>query len=94
MSSQISGDSHIAEDVSMEEDDYGSDIELDEELEGILVSVETEGVSHPRSDGNVEDIEDLVPRVSPFLEFRRKGWLSVSDLVGLLWCEVQVRAAS
>lgn len=40
------------------------------------------------------DIEDLVldpiPALSPFEQFRKKGWLSVSDLVGTVWCEVQV----
>jgi hypothetical protein len=40
------------------------------------------------------DIEDLplgmMARPSPFEQFRRKGFLSVSDLVGTIWCEVQV----
>ncbi len=43
------------------------------------------------------DIEDLVLDESPithspFEQFRKKGWLSVSDLVGTVWCEVQVRS--
>ena len=71
------------------EDNFGSDIELDDELEGVLTAVESQG--HARHSNVVTDIEDMIPRVSPFLEFRKKGWLSVSDLVGLLWCEVQVR---
>jgi len=75
----------------MEEEDFGSDIELDEELEGILVTAETQGTHRVSLLDISKDIEDLVPRSSPFSEFRRKGWLSVSDLVGLIWCEVQVR---
>lgn len=71
------------------EDNFGSDIELDDELEGVLTAVESQG--HVSLQDVVTDIEDMIPRVSPFLEFRKKGWLSVSDLVGLLWCEVQVR---
>ncbi|WWC86518.1 uncharacterized protein L201_001395 [Kwoniella dendrophila CBS 6074] len=45
------------------------------------------------------DIEDLplglnspleeTERLSPFQQFRKKGYLSVSDLVGPLWCETQ-----
>ncbi|WWC58860.1 uncharacterized protein I303_101405 [Kwoniella dejecticola CBS 10117] len=40
------------------------------------------------------DIEDLplelaMDRLSPFAQFRRKGYLSVSDLVGPVWCETQ-----
>ena len=58
-------------------------------LEGVLTAVESQG--HVSLQDVVTDIEDMIPRVSPFLEFRKKGWLSVSDLVGLLWCEVQVR---
>lgn len=42
----------------------------------------------------IPDIEDLgpgipAPGLAPFDEFRRKGFLSVSDLVGTVWCEVQ-----
>ena len=70
--------------VDDDDDDYGTDIELDDELEGILVQAETS------TDTPIEvDIEDIV-RASPYEEFRRKGWLSVSDLVGTVWCEVQV----
>lgn len=62
------------------DDDYGTDIELDEELEAVLTHAESIAPM---------DIEDVV-RLSPYEEFRRKGWLSVSDLVGTVWCEVQV----
>lgn len=79
-----------AEDAPMEEEDFGSDLELDEELENILVNVETEATAVGLMKRSTTDIEEIVPRISPFLEFRRKGWLSVSDLVGLIWCEVQV----
>lgn len=70
---------------------FGSDIELDEELETILHQAESQVVTRNETTSNVKDIEDAVPRLSPFLEFRKKGWLSVSDLVGTVWCEVQVR---
>lgn len=39
------------------------------------------------------DIEDVIQQpnqLSPFDEFRKRGWLSVSDLVGTVWCELQV----
>lgn len=79
----------MAEDVEMsEEDDYGSDIQLDDELEGILATVEA-SAGRVVSPGP-QDIEEIVPRLSPIEEFRKKGWLSVSDLVGTIWCEVQV----
>jgi exonuclease V len=57
-------------------DDEFSDIEYNEELEQALQQAE-----------QVVDIEDML---SPFKQFRKKGWLSVSDLVGTVWCEVQV----
>lgn len=44
-------------------------------------------------DQEVMDIEDLpmvIESRSPFEMFRKKGFLSVSDLVGTVWCEVQV----
>lgn len=40
--------------------------------------------------GELVDIEDT-PVLSPFERFRQHGKLSVSDLVGTVWCEVQVR---
>ena len=39
---------------------------------------------------DIEDIGDMIERVAPFFAFRKKGFFSVSDLVGPLWCEVQV----
>jgi exonuclease V len=70
------------------DDDFGSDIQLDDELEGILATVEARH-STPGTPA-AQDIEELVPRPAPIQEFRKKGWLSVSDLVGTVWCEVQV----
>lgn len=61
----------------MSSDEEFSDIEFNEELEQALQQAEQ----------TIADIEDLV---SPFEQFRKKGWLSVSDLVGTVWCEVQV----
>lgn len=52
------------------------ELDYTDELEQILQQAE-----------RVVDIEDVVP---PFEQFRKKGWLSVSDLVGTVWCEVQV----
>ena len=50
---------------------------------------------HPHGETVLADIEDsdtqMIP-LSPFAAFRKKGWLSVSDLVGMVWCEVQVRS--
>jgi exonuclease V len=78
-----------ANDVDMDNDDeFGSDIQLDEELEGILANVESsQAVTDKKAP---QDIEEVVPRLAPIHEFRKKGWLSVSDLVGTVWCEVQV----
>jgi exonuclease V len=99
------------------EDDYGEDIEYDDDLEAILQAAESQvGLrsSLPSSsdtrlvrlDGKGEavtalptvlgsepmDIEDTpAPLLSPFERFRRHKYLSVSDLVGTVWCEVQVR---
>lgn len=39
---------------------------------------------------DIEDISNMIQRVAPFYAFRKKGFFSVSDLVGPLWCEVQV----
>ncbi|RYF20435.1 MAG: hypothetical protein EOO77_08020 [Oxalobacteraceae bacterium] len=75
----------------MSDDDYGSDIEFTQELEAVLSAVESQPqpqVAEQTVDQAI-DIEDLV-RLSPMEEFRKKGYLSVSDLVGTVWCEVQV----
>jgi exonuclease V len=76
----------------MSDDEFGSDIEFTQELEDVLCAAETqtghvEKVSESVPD--IEEIEDLI-RQSPMEEFRKKGYLSVSDLVGTVWCEVQV----
>jgi exonuclease V len=84
------------------EGDYGSDIDLDEELQGILQRAESgfvgsQNIQLEQSvvvEGMI-DMEDMdvimaEPKLSPSQEFRKKGWLSVSDLVGGIWCEVQV----
>jgi exonuclease V len=78
----------------MSEDEFGSDIEFTQELEDVLQAAETQPdqttvapISVPVI--GIEEIEDLV-RLSPMEEFRKKGYLSVSDLVGTVWCEVQV----
>lgn len=86
--------------------EYGSDIALDEELESalqvaesqsqVILPLDQEGTATTRGHaetGELMDIEDLhqeVVTLSPFEQFRKKGWLSVSDLVGTVWCEVQV----
>lgn len=66
-----------------EEDDYGDDLVYDSELDEKLRAAESV----------VPDIEDAVgpppQALAPFDEFRRRGFLSVSDLVGTVWCEVQ-----
>ena len=90
------------------EDEFGSDIELDDELQSFLIKTESQGPSGqaippgpltealgPGSGAEdlSIDVEDIaVDPVSPFEQFRSKGWLSVSDLVGTVWCEVQVGA--
>lgn len=93
--------------MNLSDDDFGSDIALDDELELALQAAETQDrISVPPDTGAVPeegragstapaDIEDLVldeeqVSLSPFEQFRKKGWLSVSDLVGTVWCEVQV----
>lgn len=74
----------------MSDDDFGSDIEFTQELEDVLQAAETQPIAAPVvSPIDIEEIEDLV-RLSPMEEFRKKGYLSVSDLVGTVWCEVQV----
>ena len=98
----------------MSDDEYGTDIELTEELDNVLQAAESQvaipisndldldvgayvnvnvNVEHARSKSltpevDVMDIEDLV-QPSPFEEFKN-GYLSVTDLVGTVWCEVQV----
>jgi exonuclease V len=74
----------------MSDDDYGSDIEFTQELEDVLAEVEARPLVLDPKPAQATDIEDLV-RLSPMEEFRKKGYLSVSDLVGTVWCEVQVR---
>jgi exonuclease V len=93
-------------DADLSGDEYGTDIEYDVELETLVQAVESQvgrSVAAGRDEGaeaapaappdQLMDIEDAaVTLASPFERFRKKGWLSVSDLVGTVWCEVQVRA--
>ncbi|ORY23370.1 exonuclease V [Naematelia encephala] len=66
-----------------DDDDFGPELKIDDELANVLATAES----------HIEEIEleDVVGIgiVSPFEEFRKKGFLSVSDLVGTVWCEVQ-----
>lgn len=94
--------------MALSDDDFGSDIALDDELELALKAAETQDRPvHPETAADLDpgraastaavEIEDLVlaespVTQSPFEQFRKKGWLSVSDLVGTVWCEVQVRS--
>lgn len=66
------------------EDDYGSVI-YDSSLEEALRTAEAGATA------GITDIEDAAAALalSPFDEFRSRNWLSVSDLVGTVWCEVQ-----
>ncbi len=61
-----------------DDDDFGDELIYDSELDETLRAAET-----------VPDIEDVPQAIAPFDEFRRRGNLSVSDLVGTVWCEVQ-----
>ncbi|CAK9784624.1 hypothetical protein CC85DRAFT_299911 [Cutaneotrichosporon oleaginosum] len=61
-----------------EDDEFGDELIYDSELDETLRAAET-----------LPDIEDAAQAISPFDEFRRRGNLSVSDLVGTVWCEVQ-----
>jgi hypothetical protein len=91
-------------DAGLSGDEYGTDIEYDVELETLVQAVESQVGSSVAAAPAVDaapvappdqlmDIEDVaVTLASPFERFRKKGWLSVSDLVGTVWCEVQVRA--
>ena len=89
-------------DTSVNDDElegFGEEIAYDDDLESALLAAESQ--TRPlyiesedqirQSFEIVEDVDmdDLVHR-SPFEEFRKKGWLSVSDLIGTVWCEVQV----
>lgn len=72
----------------MSDDDFGSEFEYDAAFEQTLQAVES-GEVPPVSQSQVVDIEDLAVGLSPFDQFRKWGSLSVTDLVGTLWCEVQ-----
>ncbi|OCF74075.1 hypothetical protein I204_05925 [Kwoniella mangroviensis CBS 8886] len=83
------------------QDEYEYDdipYEYDEELEQALQAAESQSkptINQGSTDGIVHDIEDLpldteaIQVMSPFQQFRKKGYLSVSDLVGPIWCETQ-----
>lgn len=73
----------------MSDDEFGTEIEYDTALEETLQAAEKGGDRAPAQLREVPDIEDLGLGLSPFDEFRKWGSLSVSDLVGTLWCEVQ-----
>lgn len=68
--------------ASDEDDDFGDELVYDSELDETLRAAET-----------LPDIEDVVSpppeALAPFDEFRKRGYLSVSDLVATVWCEVQ-----
>ena len=82
-------------------EDFGEEMDFDDELASILRAAESPSgaasaippgthTGPDRAADSGGDIEDLVSP-TPFGQFReRKGWLSVSDLVGTVWCEVQV----
>lgn len=82
----------------MSDDEYGTDIDLTEELQNVLLAVESQRPADDKAEAppeqlsvsevEVMDIEDIV-QPSPFEEFKN-GYLSVTDLVGTVWCEVQV----
>ena len=91
---------HPASD-SNDEDLYGPDVPMSEELSSVLLTAESlDSQRDGRESSAVPDVdmEDLVTDVkalSPFERFRRKkGYLSVTDLVGTVWCEVQVGQAA
>lgn len=73
----------------MSDDDFGSEIEYDAALEETLQAVESGKVVPASEPEPVTDIEDLGAGLSPFEQFRKRGSLSVTDLVVTLWCEVQ-----
>ncbi|KAK4689483.1 exonuclease V, partial [Tremellales sp. Uapishka_1] len=71
-----------------DDDDFDDVFEYDEDLEKAIQNIESQGVIAETP--ATLDIEDLpMIRLSPFAQFRKKGFLSVSDLVGTVWCEVQ-----
>nr|XP_019049532.1 hypothetical protein I302_03321 [Kwoniella bestiolae CBS 10118]OCF28462.1 hypothetical protein I302_03321 [Kwoniella bestiolae CBS 10118] len=78
----------------IDEEEY-DDIPYDDELERTLRAAESQSQVHIPQDhpSDVCDIEDLPlgieEAISPFQQFRKKGYLSVSDLVGPVWCETQ-----
>lgn len=74
--------------IDLSDDDFGSEIAYDAALEETLQAVES-GKAVPVETKPITDIEDLAVGLSPFQEFRKRGTLSVTDLVGTLWCEVQ-----
>ncbi|ODN78010.1 hypothetical protein L202_05096 [Cryptococcus amylolentus CBS 6039] len=54
------------------------------------VEVEVADQTQGAEDGEGEEQEQQQQQqLAPFFQFRRKGYLSVSDLVGPLWCETQ-----
>lgn len=73
----------------MSDDDFGSEIEYDAVLEETLQAVESGKAVSTSASKPITDIEDLTVGLSPFQQFRKRGSLSVTDLVGTLWCEVQ-----
>ncbi|WWD09676.1 hypothetical protein V865_007804 [Kwoniella europaea PYCC6329] len=92
-----SGGSPIDE---MQDENEYDDIpyEYDEELEQALQAAESQSkptINHGTTNGIIHEIEDLpldteaIKVMSPFQQFRKRGYLSVSDLVGPVWCETQ-----
>jgi hypothetical protein len=88
---------------SSSDEEYEDVLTYDPELEGVLQAAESRAEASravesssrsPHQGKSAEaplDMEDLsMVFGSRFEQFRRKGWLSVSDLVGTVWCEVQV----
>lgn len=73
----------------MSDDEFGSEFQYDAALEETLQAVEQNRPETTAEPKDVPDIEDLGLGLSPFNEFRKWGSLSVTDLVGTLWCEVQ-----
>jgi exonuclease V len=73
-----------------DDDDYGTELEYDADFEQTLQAAESQPFIPARQEPEMRDIEDIAaPTLSPFQEFRKKGFLSVSDLVATAWCEVQ-----
>ena len=82
--------------------DFGPDVQLTEELNSAIFAAESQPIQSQLGSSiqdrlalaSIEtvDIEGIVPdERSLFERFRKRGFLSVSDLVGTVWCEVQVR---